>query len=129
MVENTDGEEVGTVEQAFRMLESGDTGRMAIEKEQTVAKAVKLLRAARDYPCVLCGTSGKTVPAHCNDGEFKGIGKKAPDFLVAYVCHDCHQRIDGVSGGLLKAEKRAMWDHAYKRTVALWFRDGLVCVE
>lgn len=102
-------------------------------KPQPIQRLSKLLAAARLYPCVLCRKHEQyTVAAHCNDVTMKGIGKKAPDFAVAYVCGDpggCHDKVDGRAGGLTKEEKRAMWNEAYRRTVEIWFRDGLVSVE
>lgn len=89
----------------------------------------KLRDAAHDYPCVLCGKEGCTVGAHSNALEHgRGASKKTPDYMLAYVCNDCHDLIDGRRGGLPKEEKREMWLRAFARTVALWFRDGLVRV-
>lgn len=108
-------------------------------KPPRVAGLARLRAAARQYPCVLCGKEGATVAAHCNDLNLfprsfgwlvgKGIGTKADDFLIAYLCGDpggCHDLVDGRAGKLSKAEKRALWDEAYKRTVALWFVEGLI---
>ena len=103
----------------------------AIPKMPKVARTDKLKAAARKYPCVLCHREGYTVAAHCNDAVFKGIGKKAPDWMIAYVCGDpggCHDKIDGRAGGLTLEAKRALWDRAFKLTVNLWFRDGWVRV-
>lgn len=100
-------------------------------KPARIPRLDKLRAAARRYACVLCGKVGFTVSAHNNEAEWKGIGKKSPGFLLAYVCGDpggCHDLIDGRAGGLPKDEKRSLWDIAFKRTVAIWFRDGLVVV-
>lgn len=102
---------------------------IAIPKEPVITKVDKLRVAAQDYDCTLCGKDKMyTVPAHCNDGEVKGIGRKAPGYMLAYVCGDCHDLMDGRKGRFSRAEKREMWDRAYKRTVAIWFRDKLVTV-
>lgn len=105
-----------------------------ILKEPVVPKVDKLRLAARNYDCVLCGRDKSfTVPAHCDELEHgKGVGKKTPGFLIAYVCGcpgGCHDQIDGRAGSLSKEEKRSMWRTAYLRTVWLWFRDGLVMVS
>lgn len=114
----------------YGQLPNADRGRYCvtetIRKEPKVAKVDKLRTAARDYPCVLCGKAGKTVAAHCNAVEVKGLGKKAPPWLVAYLCQACHDEVDGRAGKLSKAAKRALWADAYWRTAHLWFRDGLV---
>ena len=104
---------------------------LAIPKEPVIARVDKLREAAREYPCVLCGRVGYTVAAHCNDMTVKGIGRKAPGYAIAYLCGQpggCHDRVDGRAGGLAKDQKRGMWNEGYRKTVAIWFRDGLVRV-
>lgn len=87
----------------------------------------KLLEAARDRPCVLCSSVGTTVAAHSNALEHgRGIGHKAPDYMVAYLCVLCHDIVDGRSGGLSKEAKRDMWLRAWTKTVAIWFNEGIV---
>lgn len=99
-------------------------------KTLPVGKLEKLRIAAQEYDCVLCGKDKRfTVGAHCGDVSVKGIGKKAPGWLIAYVCGDCHDRIDGRAGALTKAAKRALWNDAYWRTAHIWFRDGWVVVK
>jgi hypothetical protein len=87
----------------------------------------KLLSAARDRPCVLCGSVGTTVAAHSNSLEHgRGMGHKAPDWAIAYVCQSCHDQIDGRSGGLSKDQKRELWLRAFVKTVGVWFLEGIV---
>lgn len=89
----------------------------------------RLLRAAQDQPCVLCGSEGETVAAHANSVALgKGMGIKAPDFYTAWVCRDHHDLIDGRTGSLTKDEKTALWTEAYLKTVAAWFTQGVVIV-
>lgn len=89
----------------------------------------KLLRAAKDRPCVLCGSVGTTVSAHTNKVELgHGTGCKAPDFYVVWVCQKHHDEMDGRIGNLTKEERFEMWVRAYLRTVAIWFNSGLVRV-
>lgn len=99
-----------------------------IRKAPKIPKADSLRTAAQNYPCVLCNKTGGTIAAHCNSVEVKGMGKKAPAWLIAYLCTECHDRVDGRAGKLTKAAKRALWADAYWRTTNLWFRDGLVVV-
>lgn len=90
----------------------------------------KLLDAARDRPCVLCGSIGTTVAAHSNSLEHgRGFAHKTPDFFVAYVCQHHHDLIDGREGKLTKDEKRKMWLSGWAKTVAIWFEDGIVEVK
>lgn len=87
----------------------------------------KLLDEARDRPCVLCGSIGTTVAAHSNSlAHGRGFAFKTPSFMVAYVCHSCHDLIDGRAGKLTKEEKRQMWLDAWTKTVAVWFNEGIV---
>lgn len=90
-------------------------------------RSPKLLKGANGEPCVLCQSVGTTVAAHSNSQEHgRGMGHKAPDYYVAYVCQRCHDLIDGRSGGLSKDEKRELWLRAFVRTVSLWFERGIV---
>lgn len=99
-------------------------------KPLPVPKLEKLRLAAQLFNCVLCHRDKQfTVAAHCNDVEWKGIGKKAPGWMLAYICGKCHDLTDGRSGALSKEDKRALWDLAFKRTVAIWFQEGLVKVS
>jgi hypothetical protein len=102
---------------------------LAIPKQAVVARVDKLRLAARDYACVICGTFGSTVAAHCNDVSVKGIGRKAPGYLIAYLCQQCHDQCDGRSGGMDKAAKRALWNEAYWRTARIWFESQMVVVR
>lgn len=88
----------------------------------------KLLDAARDRPCVLCGNDdGTVVAAHSNSlAHGRGFAHKSPSYYVAYVCHRCHDEIDGRAGGLTKEEKRDKWLSAWVRTVSIWFEEGIV---
>lgn len=97
-------------------------------KLQPVARAQKLLDAARNYPCAHCNRQdGTIVAAHCNELALgRGFAHKTPDYLVAYLCHECHDYVDGRRGGLALFEKREMWNRAYVVTVSWWFRDRLV---
>jgi len=99
-------------------------------KFQTPASLHKLTSAAQDYPCAWCHRQdGTIVPAHCNELALgRGANFKTKDYLVAYLCHECHDVVDGRRGGLTLEEKRGMWNRAYVQTVAWWFRDGLVKV-
>lgn len=89
----------------------------------------ELLEAARGQACKNCGIEdGTVVAAHCNDQEFRGIGLKAHDCLVADLCFHCHDLADGRAGGLGMEERRALWDRAFKRTVVQWFARRVVGV-
>lgn len=105
----------------------------ALLKHTRIPGLAKLTARAKDYPCQCCGKLGYTVPAHSNALEHgKGIGMKAPDYAIAYLCGDpggCHDLVDGRAGALGYETKRDMWNAAHVKTVAIWFTDGLVVVS
>lgn len=89
-----------------------------------------LLDSAEGKPCDCCGSTGTTVSAHANSVALgKGAGIKVPDFYTARLCDVCHALYDGRLGKLTKAEKAELWMTAYLRTVAAWFKEGIVCVK
>lgn len=102
---------------------------MGSNQRQPRLKIRKITDAARDQSCQSCGAQdGTVVAAHCNDIEFKGIGRKSHDCLVAFLCLRCHAMTDGTLGSLTKDEKRDLWNRAFKRTVVLLFQSGVVKV-
>ncbi len=62
----------------------------------------KLLDTAEDRACVLCGRcEGTTVPAHLPGSRYgmpAGWSQKTHDWLVAHVCFECHELLDGPDG-------------------------------
>jgi hypothetical protein len=68
----------------------------------------KLLALAKDAPCSLCDSTGTTVAAHSNYTEHgKGMGKKADDCYIAFLCYKCHMDIDQSKNTYL--EKKEKW--------------------
>ena len=65
-----------------------------------------LLKLARGQRCVMCGADDETiVSAHSNLGEHgKGMGIKADDSMVAWLCHKCHTNLD--QGGKMNSDER-----------------------
>lgn len=105
-------------------------GQDNLLEEAVSFRSPKLLNAARDQPCVLCGSTGTTIAAHANSVALgKGTGCKAPDFYTAWLCQACHDWVDGRVGHLTKDEKQERWTTAYLRTVAQWFELGVVKVK
>lgn len=92
-------------------------------------RSPKLLERVRELPCQLCGAEDGTVcAAHSNslsDGKGKGI--KAHDWAVAALCLRCHSQIDQGKDAS-KADRRAMWLEAERKTHAQLFERGLVRV-
>lgn len=84
----------------------------------------KLLKAAKDAPCMACGIEdGTIVAAHRNEG--KGMGYKCPDYQVAYLCSECHYELDN-GKDMSRDERRAFWNAAYVKTVSFWFQQEIV---
>ncbi len=59
-----------------------------------------LLYAAKGEACVLCKKQdGTVVGAHLPGALYgmpAGVGQKTHDWLVAHLCHDCHDKMDTV---------------------------------
>lgn len=72
----------------------------------------------RELSCMNCGINDGTVcAAHSNQSKHgKGLGLKAPDSLIAALCHKCHYELDN-GKNLSKQEKVEMWNQAYIRTM------------
>lgn len=82
-----------------------------------------LLRWAKRAPvCFCCGkkNDGTVVAAHSNSiGDGKGMGIKAHDYRVAFVCYECHTYID--QSGASAEEKRRAWRNAHYSTIGWLF--------
>lgn len=81
-----------------------------------------ILREARFHPCQSCGADdGTIVAAHSNQLKHgKGMGIKAHDCFIAYLCHRCHDIVDGRSYHKLDQETREYtWTTAHKNTINL----------
>jgi hypothetical protein len=80
--------------------------------------------------CPLCGAAQPDgcIPAHSNDLEFRGMGLKSSDALVAFICNSCHDIIDGRTRGTPKEEKRALWVKAFLRTMVWLWETGRIKV-
>jgi len=88
----------------------------------------RLLQAAEGRPCVICGSVGTTVAAHANSVALgKGTGIKCPDYYVAYLCVRHHDMADGRRQVELPySSPFDLWTWAYLKTVAIWFKEGLL---
>lgn len=90
----------------------------------------KLLIAAKDRPCVMCGNRGTTVACHANGHEFgKGTGCKAHDWAIAFLCQTCHATVDGRFGRLDREEQRELWMHGWIRTLTILFDEEILMVN
>lgn len=85
-----------------------------------------LLKLAAKAPhCFSClrANVGQVVAAHSNAAcDGKGMGIKASDAMVAFLCDDCHSSID--QGGASRELKRAAWVEAYMATMRWLVESG-----
>lgn len=88
----------------------------------------KLLASANGAPCQFCGLQdGSVVAAHSNQQrDGKGVGLKASDYRIAYLCHGCHDAVDGRRGKFNKDERREIWEIAHRSTIGYLFENGIV---
>jgi hypothetical protein len=90
----------------------------------------KLLEAARESPCQICGANdGTVVAAHSNqllDG--KGRGLKAHDYRISSLCYQCHMDLDQ-GAKLTKEERVNKWEDAHRRTIGWLFDNGYLGVK
>jgi len=92
----------------------------------------KILALAKECPvCMDCGkrNDGTLVAAHSNQSrDGKGMGIKAHDYRVAFICHDCHAEIDQ-GNKFTKAERVAAWEAAHRKTIGWLFEAGYLEVR
>jgi hypothetical protein len=90
----------------------------------------KLLDAARELPCQHCGVSdGTVVAAHSNQlRDGKGRGLKAHDYRIASLCFTCHAELDQGSK-MSKQERVEMWEEAHRKTIGLFFDNGVIALQ
>jgi Protein of unknown function (DUF1364) len=87
--------------------------------------------SARTETCTHCGADdGTIVWAHSNAlAHGRGASFKAHDLMGAYLCHRCHDLVDGRAGALTKQQKRFMfieaWAASMVRLIEKGFFDGL----
>ena len=76
----------------------------------------KILALAKGQDCQHCGINDDTiVAAHSNKiVHGKGVGIKADDFCIAYLCYKCHTNYD--TGKMNQGE----FNSAIIRTMKIW---------
>ena len=83
-----------------------------------IYRSAKLLELAKESPCQCCGMQdGTVVAAHSNQQrDGKGTGIKSSDAMIAYLCHNCHYKIDN-GKDLSRQERIDMWELAHRNTM------------
>lgn len=90
----------------------------------------KLLAIAKHSHCQLCGVQDSTiVAAHSNQlQDGKGMGIKAHDYRIAYLCNACHYTLDQ-GKQLQKAKRKEYWEEAHRATIGWLFENGYLTVN
>ena len=85
----------------------------------------KLLKLAKDAPCMNCHIMDNTiVAAHSNQlRDGKGVGIKSHDYRISYLCSLCHASIDN-NKELSREERIELWEDAHRRTIGYLFTSG-----
>ena len=90
----------------------------------------KLINLAKEAPyCMSCmrTSDGTIVASHSNSSAHgKGMGIKASDAMICYICFKCHSEID--SGKKSREEKIYKWEQAFIRTMRWLFESGNVTI-
>lgn len=93
-------------------------------------RSPKLLKAARDQSCVLCGSTGTTVACHPRSVALgSGTGIKAPDCLAVWCCQRCHDLLDNRVPGMTSQTRQAQWYLALAKTIVQLFEQDIVRVK
>ena len=70
---------------------------------------------------------GTVVAAHSNSQRHgKGLGLKAGDNWICYICFSCHSAID--QGSETRDARLARWEAAHIRSMDWAWGSGLICV-
>ncbi|MGL4336107.1 MAG: hypothetical protein ACRCST_04370 [Turicibacter sp.] len=82
--------------------------------------------------CMACNgqyTDGSVVAAHSNQlRDGKGRGLKAHDYRIAFLCQQCHYRVDQCNS-LDRAAKLELWEEAHRKTMGWLFEQGYLSVN
>lgn len=89
----------------------------------------KILKAADGASCQMCGKcDGTIVAAHSNSQRHgKGIGLKAHDLFVAFLCGVCHDWYDGRTSPVAgRADRQTEWQRAHDKTMLRLIETGVI---
>ena len=86
----------------------------------------KLLDLAKGMACIECGIEDETVvAAHSNQG--KGMGIKAPDSTIMFLCYRCHTEYD-CGKTMTRDEKREFAYRNNAKTLRMLLEQGYLDV-
>jgi len=114
-------------EKPRRIAQDTPKGEGAAILHQNVFRCPDLLKLASMAPnCMGCGAVnvGQVVGCHPNGLAMgKGMGQKAHD-LVAYLCPDCHDLLDGRTGTLTRFEREVLYLRTSNASMVWLFQAG-----
>lgn len=94
----------------------------------------KLTKAAKNKPCMRCGTQDGTICSRHYNGTYqhwygKGIGVKCNDLASADLCHECDKLFsEGISTFETRTERDAEFLHLCMMTNIRRMEDGVLKV-
>lgn len=94
----------------------------------------KLLKMARLYPCMNCGADDNTIVACHYQGRMghkvgRGMGRKAHDAAIAFLCGQCHDIVDDRTNQADEATRLAIQATAMANTWLALINDGRVEIK
>ena len=114
-------------EKPRRIAQDAPKGEGASILHQGVFRCSDLLKLASIAPhCMGCeeANTGQVVGCHPNSLAMgKGMGQKAHD-LVCYLCHECHDILDGRAGTLDRFEKEVLYLRTFHLSMDWLFQAG-----
>lgn len=75
-----------------------------------------------------CTSTETTVPCHARIPDISGLGLKAPDWMIAFGCHHCHDIVDGRAGKFPQYERDLMLLEGVMRTLVILFNEGVISI-
>ena len=95
---------------------------MSKRQPRIVAKAIT--DHAKTQPCVNCTADDMTIVfAHWNIPGFFGMGMKIHDFVGAFLCRECHAKMDN------QARDYITWTRLLIKTWIILWNDGIIGVK
>lgn len=92
----------------------------------------EILREANGARCMSCSVADNTVVAAHGPKSLVGggIGVKADDYFIAFLCHHCHSVVDGRDSitTIRRSERDERWLRAHFQTMAYLWRKGVIGV-
>ena len=93
----------------------------------------KLRKSAKGQECTLhisgvCNYNPETTVLAHLPSEFKGMGKKSPDYCACFACSSCHDEVDGrTNKSIIQGDDADFYmRRAMVRTWNIWIDEGII---